>query len=189
MSFALDTRTVLFFTAANLITDAEATLAGRIRGTVLIRSVEEAPLYGDNLESADGLAGSIPDSYKTGAGTTIDLALYPYGDVTPANVLAPSDFEVFPATPTISETSAGATLKLVATGAGLDETTGVITLSDLSGSDDVTWSSGTEATATVDTNGVVTTVANGTTVITASYEYDTGVTVEATTTVTVDSIV
>lgn len=79
----LTDRIVLFFIAGNIPTVEEAALIARTEGTVKVRSVLASPLYGEKLEPAYALAGAIPDSYKTDVGTTIDLELYPGGDVTP----------------------------------------------------------------------------------------------------------
>lgn len=178
---ALDQKTIIFFIAGHVPTAAEAALIARIRGTVLVRSVLKDVAYGSGLlESADGLAGSIPTSYKTAAGPSIDLNDYPMGDVTPTLTAKPEAFNVFPATLALASGSA----QLRAIGAELNEATGAIELSDKTGVSEIAWTSSDTGKATV-SGGVVTKVAAGSTTITATLTYAPTKTVTATCVVTV----
>jgi hypothetical protein len=178
---SLDTRKIIFFIAGTVATAGELALIARLRGNVVIRSVLQDVTYNTRLEAADGLAGAIPDSYKTDTGTTIDLALYPEGDVTPSVVAKPEAFKLFPATLAIS----AGTFPLRAVSAEFDDETGAIALADLTAETEVTYESSVVGKATVSAGGVVTKVAAGETTITATYEYATGETVISTCVVTV----
>jgi len=182
MTVTLDTRKILFFTAGEFPTAAEIALMARIRGNVLARNAAADCTYGTRLEAADGLAGSIPATYLTGEGSTVDTDVFSLGDVTPEATDYPEDFNVFPATGTLA---AEATLQLYAIIADLAEGTGVITLSDIAAETEVAWTSSDETKVTVDTNGLVTAVATGTATITATYTYATEATTTATCAITV----
>lgn len=162
----LDTRKILYFVAGILPTAEEIALIARLRGNVQVRSNGGDPTYAGRLEEADCLAGTIPESYLTGDGDTIDTSLYPGGDVTPTLSASPEDFNVLPAALTIK---VGETMALAAVSADLNESTGAIVLTDKAAAVTVDWESSDEAKATVDTNGVVTAVATGSATITASY--------------------
>ncbi len=177
---SLDTRKVIFFIAGTVATADELALIARIRGKVVVRSVLKDVTYAGHLETADALAGSIPDTYKTAAGPAIDTALYPEGDVTPSIVAKPEALKVVPATLAISIGSK----PVYATKADLNETTDAVTITDVTAASEVAWSSSDETKATV-AAGVVTKVAAGAATITATYTYDTGKTMTSTCVVTV----
>jgi hypothetical protein len=177
---SLTTRKIIFFIAETTATTDEAALIVRIRGNVVVRSVLASPLYGDKLEAADGLAGAIPDSYKTGAGTTIDTDVYTEGDVTPALTAKPEALKVIPATLAIST----GTKPLYAVKGDLNEDTEAVTLADVTAATEIAWTTSDAAKATV-AAGVVTKVAAGAATITATYTYDTGKTITSTCVVTV----
>jgi hypothetical protein len=182
MAVTLDTRKILFFTASQFPTAAEISLMLRIRGDVKARNAAADCTYGTRLEAADGLAGSIPASYLTGEGSTVDTAIFSYGDVTPTATDFPEDFDVFPPSATLAALD---TLQLYGITADLAEDTGLITMTDISSETEVAWASSDETKATVDTDGVVTAVASGTATITATYTYATEATTTATCAITV----
>jgi 6-phosphogluconolactonase (cycloisomerase 2 family) len=87
--------------------------------------------------------------------------------VTSANVL--QSIAVTPAFPTLA---AGGTQQFTATGTYLNTVTNVTSTQDITGQ--VTWASGTAATATITTSGLATAVANGASVISATLSGVTG---------------
>jgi uncharacterized protein YjdB len=134
-----------------------------------VRAKHEDPNYGEHIEEADAVAGDIPTSYS---------------EVPNINALAtdkPEAMSVFPATATIAP-AATVALVLVKGDAG---TEGDLSITDITKNAAVEWTSATPGVATVDTDGVVTGVGQGTSVITARYEYDPGEYDSATCTVTV----
>ena len=162
-------RKVLFFLAGSIATADEIAKIANIEGNVQLRNAAANTLYGANLETADALAGAIPAAYKTASGgTAVDMALYPGGDVTPNNVSGIDGVFVFPVN--IAITGIG-TLQARAIKVEVDPNTGVTTATEITGS--CVWSSATTSKATVNAGtGLVTGVAAGTSVITASYDYD-----------------
>lgn len=170
---SLDTRKIIFFIAGTVPTAGELALIARIRGIVVVRSVLRDVTYAGGLEAADGLAGAIPDSYKTGEGTTIDTAVYTLGDVTPALVDKPEASVVVGQ----SALAVAATTQLRMVAAEYNDATGEIALTDVT--ETATFESANVAKATVTTGGIVTGVEAGAVSIIGSYEYDTGVSVTA----------
>lgn len=166
-------RKVLFFIVGTLPTADEQSQINAIVGNVQIRTNRQSALYGTRLEPADALAGTIPAAYKTAAGNTIvDTALYPGGDVTPNNTVGIASLKVFPVNPG-GIANAGGTKQLLAVKAVLDPVTGQVVISDVTAT--CAWTSATPAKATVGAGtGLVTGAAGGagSSVITASYDFD-----------------
>lgn len=166
-------RKVLFFIVGSNPTADEAAQIAAIAGNVQVRSNTASALFGVNLEPADALAGAIPAAYKTASGgSAVDTALYPGGDVTPNNVSDIVGLKIFPVNPG-GIAAAGGTKSLYAIKAELDPTTGLVTLTDVTAA--CTWASATPSKATVGAaTGIVTGAAGGagTSVITATYDYD-----------------
>ena len=177
-------RKILYFIAGSTPTAGEAAQIANIVGDVQIRSNLFSAQYGERLEPADGLAGTIPAAYKTASGgTTVDTDVFPQGDVTPTggeNVA----FNTFPPTANADVSDGAPGLQLRAIGGALNEATGAITLTDLTTV--CVWSSSDETKATVGAaTGIVTAVAAGACVITATYDPADGVARTDTTAVTV----
>lgn len=166
-------RKVLFFIVGLTPTADELAKIAGIVGNVQIRTNKKSALYGTRLESADGLAGTIPAAYKTASGgTAVDTAIFPDGDVTPNNTVGIAALKVFPVNPG-GIAAAGGTKQLMAVKAVVDPVTGVVTLSDVTTA--CAWTSATPAKATVGAGtGLVTGAAGGagTSVITATYDFD-----------------
>jgi hypothetical protein len=165
-------RKILYFIAGIAPTAAESAQIANIVGDVQIRSNLRPALYGDKLEPADGLAGTIPAAYLTGEGDTVDTDLYPAGDVTPLQ--GGITLKIFPVNPG-GIAANGGTRQLYAIAASLDEATGVVTMTDVTTS--CAWTSATPAKGTVGASTGLVTGANGgagTSVITASYDPDGG---------------
>ena len=162
------TRKVLYFIAGKSPTVAEQAQIDNIVGNVQIRSNLHSSQYGENLEPADALAGTIPAAYKTGEGDTVDTDLYPDGDVTPIYGDATA-FGVFPAAANADVSDAAPGLQLRAIAASLDEETGEITLTDVTALCAWTTSDATKATVG-EATGIVTAVAAGAANIQASYD-------------------
>lgn len=166
-------RKVLFFIVGTSPTVDEAAQIASIVGNVQVRSNTKSALYGTRLEPADALAGTIPAAYKTASGgTAVDTALYPDGDVTPNNIANIAALIVIPVNPG-GIAAAGGTKQLYAIKAVFDPATGRVTLTDVTAS--CLWTSATTAKGTVGANtGLVTGAAGGagSSVITASYDYD-----------------
>jgi hypothetical protein len=166
-------RKVLFFIAGQSPTTDEAAQIAAIVGNVQIRSNLQSALYGDKVEPADAVAGTIPAAYKTASGgTAVDTTVFPGGDVTPNNISNIAALAVFPHNPG-GIANAGGTKQLIAVKAVVDPVTGVVTLTDVTTS--CAWTSATPAKATVGAGtGLVTGAAGGagSSVITATYDYD-----------------
>lgn len=176
-------RKILYFIAGSSPTAGELAQISNIVGNVQIRSNLHSATYGERLEPADGLAGTIPAAYKTGEGDIVDTELYPDGDVTPTGG-ENTAFNVFPPTANVDVSDGAPGLQLRAIGGALNEATGVITLTDLTTT--AVWSSSDETKATVGAaTGIVTAVAAGACVITATYDPADGVARNDTTAVTV----
>ena len=160
---------VLFFIVGTLPTADELALIANITGNVQLRSNTANATFGGNLEPADGLAGTIPAAYKTASGgTAVDTALYPRGDVTPNNVAGIDKFVVIPAAPAVTGT---ASIQMRAMKIEEDPTTGAVTVTEVTAN--CAWVSATPAKATITTPaGLATGVAAGTSVLTATYDYD-----------------
>lgn len=166
-------RKVLFFIAGQAPTADEQAQIDNIVGNVQIRSNVADAKYGAHLEPADALAGTIPAAYKTASGgTAVDTDDYPDGDVTPSNVSGIDLLKVFPVNPG-GIAAAGGTKQMYAIKAEVDPLTGLVTLTDVTAA--CAWTSATPAKATVGAGtGLVTGAAGGagTSVITATYDYD-----------------
>lgn len=104
------TKTVLFFLAGVVPTADELALIDRLTyryANVFVRNTLQSAEYGDHLEPADALAGTIPATYLTGEGSTVDTDVYPDGDaslpaeekaeavllISPPSVFAPNGTE------------------------------------------------------------------------------------------------
>jgi hypothetical protein len=181
-------KTLIFFTASEIPTAPELALIARhqlMYGKVLVRSGSgrHDATYNSRLEHADALAGTIPAAYKTASGgTAVDTTDYPDGDKSLGATSKPEGIMILPATASFAHTG---TLQLRLVKAELDETTDVVTLTDITSGAESAWSSGTPGVATIDADsGLVTGVTAGTTLITATVTYDTDKTMTTTRTVT-----
>ena len=169
---------VLFFIVGNVPTVAEQALIDRLARDytqVGVRSGDHPATYGDHLESADAVAGTLPAAVSTA------IADYASGDVTPTNTLKPEAKLVLPAAATFAHTG---TLQLRAVVAERDEATNVVTLTDKTTGAGIAWGSSDETKATVASTGLVTGVAAGAATITWTYTYDTAQTVTGTSVLT-----
>lgn len=166
-------RKILYFIAGETPTATEAEHIANITGNVQVRSNLFDNTYSGNLETADGLAGTIPAAYLTASGNTaVDTALYPDGDVTPLQ--GGFTLSIFPINPG-GIAANGGTKNLCAIKTSVDEATGVATLTDVTTA--CTWTSATTGKGTVGAATGLVTGANGgagTSVITASYDPDGG---------------
>lgn len=179
-------RKVLYFIAGITPTATETAQIAQLTGNVQIRSNLRSAGYGDNLEPADALAGTIPAAYLTGEDDTVDTDLYPGGDVTPKQ--GGYGLTIIPVNPG-GIAANGGTRQLYAIRSDVDEATGIATVTDVTAA--CAWTSATPAKATVGASTGLVTGANGgagTSVITASYDPDGGsgeAAITATTTATV----
>lgn len=178
----------LYFTAAALATTLELADVVRLEHRGYVVGVRNGALaaasykFGTRLEAADAIAciqgGTIPSVF------TDAIADYPDGDVTMGVLAKPEAIKLIsPASLTFAHTL---TKQLVCVKADLaeDETEGV-TLTDVTlGSAGTTYVSGTPGTCTVSADGLLTGVAGGTSLITATHTYASGKTVTASVTVT-----
>lgn len=176
-------KTCLFFLAGLVATGGEQALIDRlaVRYDVRVRNGGGPSLYyGNRLEAADAVAGTLPADVSTA------IADYPDGNITPAAVSKPEAIMILPGTASVA--AAAGTLQLRLVKAERNEDTDVITLSDITSGAESAWTSGTPAKATIDADtGLITGAAGGagSTVITATVTYDTDKTMTTTRTVTV----
>jgi uncharacterized protein YjdB len=166
----------IFFTAGAIPTTPEQALIDRlsVHYDVGVRNTLIDDVYGEKLESADAVAGTIPAAFTTA------IADYPDGDVTPAAVAKPEAQLIVPATVSFAHTG---TFQLYAVSAELDEAAATVALTNRTSGTGVVWSSSDATKATV-ADGLVTGVAAGSATITWTYTYATGKTVTATRSVT-----
>lgn len=175
----INQKKVIYFTAGNVATTAEndaITRLQKIYGTVAVRSGANlaATKYGANLETADAIAGTPPQAYTDAIGSYAD------GNVTQAALANPEALIIVgPAA------FSAATQQYFAVKSDLTEGTNNVAEADVTATNTV-WTSGTPATATVGAGtGLVTKVAAGTTVLTATYTAPGGTAKVATKTLTV----
>lgn len=138
--------------------------------SVSVRNGNVSASYGDVIESSDLVAGTIPTEFA---------AVEDYGDI---GADRPVLLQIMQAA---QEVAAAATLQLQVI--AVDGTTAAnLVATDVTASTaDTTYASDDEAVATVSAEGLVTGVAAGEAIITATNEFDTSKTVETTVTITV----
>jgi hypothetical protein len=157
---------ILYFLATDKPTVGEAAAIAALEAagySVGVRNGSVTTTYGARLETCDGVAGTIPSAYS--AKTSFDHS----AEGTFALAILPASGAI-----TGTGTKQLQVLKIAADG----------TVTDVTAS--CTYASGTPATATVNaSSGLVTGVAAGTSVITATYTYATAKTMTATKTITV----
>ncbi len=170
------TSKVLYFTAGALPTARELAEIARLETSfrnVQVRRGDNATdaSYGSGLEeSFDFLAGTnIPSAYSTGNSGRI---------ITVPSVVAPDQFKLFPAALAVDASDADVK-NLAAVKANVNPTTGLAEMTDLAANAMVTYVSSDETKATVSSVGLVTAVAAGSAVITATYQPGTSVTAGA----------
>lgn len=157
---------ILYFCAAHKPTAGEASAIAALEAagyTVGVRNGAATSTYGANLETCDGVAGTVPSAYS--GATSFDHTAE-----------GTFSLRLLPASGAISGTGTEQlqALKVAADGTITDVTTSC------------TYVSGTPTHATVGAStGLVTGVAAGTSVITATYTYATAKTMTATKTITV----
>lgn len=164
---ALDRQKALFFFSSFIPTEAEVAAMEKVKQAgfaTFARSKILDPKYGDVPEETDVVAGDPPSDY----------------DATP-NVnaiagIAPRSFHIIPDIKTFAHTL---TLQLYALKEDLDANK-LPVITDLTGDAAVSWGSNATGVATVNaSSGLVTGVAAGSVRITATYEYETGHTIQA----------
>lgn len=178
-------KTVLYFTVTGVPSAAElveiAALENTYRNVRVMRGDVPAGLAAGELIPGDALAGTVPTVYSDA------VADYPDGILSVGADSKPEALLILPsATPSIAANGGTVQLRLVK--ANLNQTTNVVTLTDITAGAESAWSSGTPAKATVDADTGIVTGANagaGSTIITATVTYDTDKTMTATRTVTV----
>jgi hypothetical protein len=165
-------RKVLFFIAGTLPTADEQLQINNIVGNVQIRTNRQSALYGTRLEPADALAGTIPAAYKTASGgTAVDTAIFPGGDVTPNNVAGIAALKCSRSIP--ADRRRWRNEAITGGQSRLDPATGQVVITDVTAA--CAWTSATPAKATVGAGTGLVTGANGgagSSVITATYDYD-----------------
>lgn len=168
------TKKILFFTAGRVATEAEAAQITALNALnapgfiVGVRNAAENALYGHGIETCDFVAGTIPTAYN---------AKPNYGV---ADATRPCKLDLLPNAHSmaVAETKQLQCLKAN----GNDVST--LSLADVTAVT-TTYASATPAKATVSAGGLVTGVAAGTSVITATHTYADGKTVTASMTVTI----
>lgn len=180
----MQNKTVLYFIAGSSPTAAEQVEIDLLSADwlhVLVRRADvPAGLSAGSLEPADAIAGSPPAAY------TAAIANYPSGNVTPGPDSKPEALLILPSAATSIAAAAG-TIQLRLCKAERNETTGAITLTDITSGAESAWSSATPSKVTVDADSGLCTGAGGgagSSVITATVTYDTDKTVTATKTIT-----
>lgn len=174
----INNKKCLYFCASSTPTVAELAAVSKLRetygqvivlsGTVMKDPNTHADLpvgqYGDNLYAADAIAGSsgsVPAAYTTA------IANYPDGDrSTYANLPGVDPDSLKVVCNGFAHTVTG---QAYAIKADYDASTGAVTLTDVTATNTV-WTSGTTGVATIGAStGLVTGVAAGTTILTATY--------------------
>lgn len=187
MSNPLMTRRVLFFTAGREPTAEEYAAEQKIVGRVAFIAptipglVDDFDIRGDAVASLD--PALIPAYYGSGEGN-LNLP-----DVSPNPGAVPYDLKIMPGDFSAADDASPVQASLV--GAELDEN-GKFSVVNLTEHESVSWSSSDDTKATVSEAGLITPVAPGETVITASYQYgedeeENPLTIDAEITVTVTS--
>lgn len=164
---------IIYFTAGPTPTTQELIDIGILNTytlpgySVSVRNGAASATYGYGKEAADLVAGTVPTSHSA---NTV------YG---PIDANKPAKFDLSPNTATIAALATVQLTPLAIIGTSLDSLRAHEVLSG------VTYSSSVPAKATVDSNGLVTGVATGTTVITGTYTFTSGKTISGTCTITV----
>lgn len=171
---------VLYFCATGKPTARELADIARLQtvfATVLVRRGDVAAdaSFGSGVEELQAsitlgttvLAGtSIPTAYSGTSGAVT---------LTIPSVIAPDEFKLFPATRTIDASDVDVQ-QMVAVKASINHSTGLAQMVDMSANPMVTYASSDAGKATVSSTGLVTAVAAGSTVITATLQPGTSVT-------------
>lgn len=149
---------VLFFTKGAVPTTAEKAMIERLEARDYVVGVRNGSVdtkHGSKLETHDFVAGTIPSAY----------ALATLLDIGPA--AKPEKLQAIPATKALSHP---ATQQLQVLAANIDDSTGAITLSDVTAAAaGTTYVSSVVGAATVNAAGLVSSVAPGTTTVTATH--------------------
>jgi uncharacterized protein YjdB len=168
------TKKILFFTAGPVPTAGEQGQIDALNALTLpgynigVRSAIQPASYGHGIEVSDFVAGTIPTAFN---------AVPNYGV---ADTARPCKLQLLPTAPSVAIAATQQLQCLKANGADIS----ALTLADVTAVT-TTYASSVAAKATVSAGGLVTGVAAGTTIITATHTYASGKTVTATTTVTV----
>lgn len=163
---------ILYFTAGATPTSTELTEIGILNGltqpgySVGVRNGAESASYGAGIEDCDLVAGTIPTAFN---------AKTAYGTV---NSLRPVKFTIISAV-TLAALATKQLVPIAITGTDLSNLAAAVPDTG------VTYASSAESKATVDANGLITAVATGSAVITATYTYTSGKTITATCAVTI----
>ena len=165
---------IIYFTAGYVATSTELGEIAALKElngsgySIAIRNGADNASYGAGIEACDFVAGTVPTAFngKTNWGSI--------------DTLRPSLFQLYPKTKTLAALATEALTPIAITGRTLDALVAAIPATG------VAYASSVPGKATVDAStGVVTAVATGATVITATYTYTSGKTVTATCAITV----
>lgn len=164
---------ILYFTAGPIPTAEELVDIGVLNTltspgySIGVRNGAESGSFGAGIESADFVAGTIPTAFN---------AKTNFGSI---DALKPAKFDLSPNTATIAALATVQLTPLAVMGTSLDALRAHEVLSG------VTYASSVPGKATVDSNGLVTGVATGSTVITGTYTYTSGKTITGSCAITV----
>lgn len=168
------TKKLIYFTAGAEATSAELAdiaVLDTLKNpgyTVAIRNGSQSASYGYGIEACDLVAGTVPVAFN--AKTT-------FGTI---DTLKPVAFDLYPRAHTMAALATKQLTPIDATGTDISNL--VLHCTDET---KVTYVSSVPGKATVSADGLVTGVATGVTVITATYTYTGAKTVTATTTITI----
>lgn len=135
--------------------------------SVSVRNGAASAAYGYGKEAADLVAGTVPTSHNA---NTV------YGVI---DADRPALFDLSPSAVSLAPLATKQLYPIAVTGTSLDALSAELLAAS------VTYSSSVPAKATVSVGGLITAVATGSTIITATYEFESGKTVTATCAVTV----
>lgn len=164
---------IIYFTAGPVPTAGESAEIALLNGltspgySVSIRNGANSASFGYGKEAADLVAGTVPTSHNANTN---------FGSI---DALKPAKFDLSPNTASIAALATVQLTPLAVMGTSLDALRAHEVLSG------VTYASSVPAKATVDANGLVTGVAAGATVITATYTYTSGKTITGSCAITV----
>lgn len=168
------TKKIIFFTAGNVPTEAEAAQIAALNAKVKpgflvsVRNTTQSAVFGSGIEACDFVAGTVPTAFNGKPN---------YGE---ANALRPAAIQIMPNPVAIVGTANRQLQVIKANGDDISD----ITMVDVTATN-TTYSSSATNRATVNSAGLVTGVSAGTSTITATHTYTTGKTITATVVVTV----